>query len=79
MYLEDTDYECPYCQGQIFDSTEGKRACIHCQRVFDIDKEEAKKTKTPDFSSIDLRTINKIKKATTASKPVVKSKNSTKK
>ena len=43
MYLEDTDYECPYCQGQIFDSTEGKRACIHCQSVFDIDTEEAKK------------------------------------
>ena len=43
------------------------------------DKEETKKTKTPDFSSIDLRTINKTKKATTASKPVVKSKNSTKK
>ena len=42
------------------------------------DKEETKKTKTPDFSSIDLRTINKTKKAT-ASKPVVKSKNSTKK
>ena len=43
------------------------------------DKEETKKTKTPDFSSIDLRTINKAKKVTTTSKPVVKSKNSTKK
>ena len=42
------------------------------------DKEETKKSKTPDFSSIDLRTINKSKKAS-ASKPVVKSKNSTKK
>ena len=42
------------------------------------DKEETKRVKTPDFSSIDLRTINK-KKTTTASKPVVKSKNSTKK
>ena len=42
------------------------------------DKEEAKKVKTPDFSSIDLRTISKTKKVTTA-KPVVKSKNSTKK
>ena len=41
-------------------------------------KEETKKSKTPDFSSIDLRTINKSKKAS-ASKPVVKSKNSTKK
>lgn len=45
MYLEDTDYECPYCQGQIFDSTEGRRTCIHCQRVFDIDNTEAKKEK----------------------------------
>ena len=45
MYLEDTDYECPYCQGQIFDSTEGRRTCIHCQRVFDIDNAEAKKEK----------------------------------
>ena len=43
------------------------------------DKEEVKKTKTPDFSSIDLRTINKTRKATAVSKPVVKSKNSTKK
>ncbi len=42
------------------------------------DKEETKKVKTPDFSSIDLRTISKTKKVTTA-KPVVKSKNSTKK
>lgn len=41
------------------------------------DKDEGKKTKTPDFSSIDLRTINKSKKTT--EKPVVKSKNSTKK
>ena len=43
------------------------------------DKEEVKKTKTPDFSSIDLRTINKTRKTTAVSKPVVKSKNSTKK
>ena len=43
------------------------------------DKEETKRMKTPDFSSIDLRTISKTKKVTTASKPVVKSKNSTKK
>ena len=43
------------------------------------DKEESKKVKTPDFSSIDLRTISKTKKTTTTSKPVVKSRNSTKK
>ena len=43
------------------------------------DKIEGKKTKTPDFSSIDLRTINKTKKTTTEKKPVVKSKNSSKK
>lgn len=42
------------------------------------DKDEGKKTKTPDFSSIDLRTINKNKTAV-QKKPVVKSKNSTKK
>ena len=43
------------------------------------DKVEAKKSKTPDFSSIDLRTINKTRKTTTEKKPVVKSKNLTKK
>ena len=42
------------------------------------DKDEGKKVKTPDFSSIDLRTINKNKK-TAETKPVVKSKNSSKK
>ena len=43
------------------------------------DKEDEKKVKTPDFSSIDLRTINKTKKEKVESKPVVKSRNSTKK
>ena len=43
------------------------------------DKEESKRVKTPDFSSVDLRTINKTRKTTTVSKPVVKSRNSTKK
>lgn len=43
------------------------------------DKIEGKKAKTPDFSSIDLRTINKTRKVTTekkteTKKPVVKSK-----
>ena len=43
------------------------------------DKIESKKSKTPDFSSIDLRTINKTRKQTTEKKPVVKSKGSSKK
>lgn len=42
------------------------------------DKIEANKTKTPDFSLVDLRTIAKSKKMD-VKKPVVKSKNSTKK
>ncbi len=47
------------------------------------DKIEGKKVKTPDFSSIDLRTINKTRKPaaekSAEKKPVVKSKNLTKK
>lgn len=48
------------------------------------DKIETKKGKIPDFSSVDLRTINKVRKSsnekkTAEKKPVVKSKNSTKK
>ena len=43
------------------------------------DKIEAKKSKMPDFSSIDLRTINKTRKQTAEKKPVVKSKSSVKK
>ena len=48
------------------------------------DKIEGKKVKTPDFSSVDLRTINRTRKPATVKKdvdkkPVVRSKNSTKK
>lgn len=48
------------------------------------DKIEGEKAKTPDFSSIDLRTINKTRKTssekkTEVKKPVVKSKTTTKK
>ncbi len=49
------------------------------------DKIEGEKAKTPDFSSIDLRTINKTRKTTSSvkktevKKPVVKSKTTTKK
>lgn len=48
------------------------------------DKIEGEKAKTPDFSSIDLRTINKTRKTSSVKKaevkkPVVKSKTTTKK
>ena len=44
-----------------------------CGSYSKADIYQVKRVKTPDFSSIDLRTISKTKKVTTA-KPVVKSK-----